>query len=784
MKTVGIFVHDLGSREIRVKFDAPIPNAEDLSKYHLSSDSGHVPDIDRVSYYDSDMMSVKISLDSALTNGETYLCQVSDLFSFDGDQASTDPFEFVATDEDRPKILGAFLSVRGCVDVVCDRKVALYSTNASAQMVADGHAPVPMSFVSWVSGQSLFAARFAFNSAQASSKFGILCSGIKDVSGNSCLPEEVPLTLAHEANGYSDLMQARATLAIVADVSQAKGFETAVIRVFFNCPMLSSDILNQSKWHIEQSGAHTQPDTGNSITAPDATDTLSLINLANSSKYAVNCHMLSHAHATIGSEQINTPDATDLETASVLTDAIRLVFTDHCENSHEHLYKDFVNCIEQLSSPLDKANDLKAKFNRHIEDRYELEFSDSYSPIGPIMDFASSSSADEVRDQYTWFADLHVSSDSTEASYFVSFSGLSSEDYASLASGTVVADPLSGPPRAMSVSRSIRGAVVRMDCDVDVDPGSFSVFDLDQDGVAVKSKIKLGSTPSVLAWALNNLISAYKTHISDPDISPGLGAKHKLLDTNNTVQASDYVTSMNLQEMLLKADSLKSKMSLHMESELYHYGRDEGVDFPISDSEDYLADLIEFMRRRLSQHNMSGIGPRVSGIKINPEVMAFHEFPGVPVASAIVRNLVVASLDGAVDGNTLSFVLLAQKSWEDNRSNPVNRVSRKWIVGKFEAADSTPALVSAVARPGFFPAMPSHILTDTIEMYMSKPMRACQLQIGSNIVVSGAPMSITDASWANDRTVVVQVASMYESAYSVQALWVTDVAGNPIYVST
>lgn len=780
MTTVGIFVHDIGSREIRVRFDVPIPDADTPDSYAISSLTGYVPTVIDVSYYDADMLSVKITLDAALTNGDTYSCQVSGLYSSDGSPVTTTPFDFVSTDEDRPQILGAYLSKRGHIDVICDREVAQTSTIASASLIATGEPPVALVLVPWTSGQSLNAVRFSFSSAPSATSFSVRYYDITDVSGNSCWTGEVPLPIPFEASGYSDLVQAQATLAIVADVSNAPGFATTVLRIFFNCPMASSSILNQSKWSVSQSGAHIAEDTGNSITAANATDTPSFVALANDAKAKLNSHLVSHAHVeTDFGDQITTADAVDYSTASSLTNEILNTYVSHYDNISMHLYADHAHLLVSYIDPMDKINDLKSKFNGHVLESYDVDFSTAYSPIGPIMNFASSSNSDDVFDEFTWFADLHVASDATEATFSISYAGLSSEDSGSLATGTIEASPFSNLPEMLSVSRLFRGSTIRMDCDAGVYSDTFSLVDSDNSDTPIKNAVTLSSSLSVLVWAFNNVLHAYKIHISDPSLSPWLGAKHRVLDSVNTVSLSDYVTTMDLDILISKANSFKSKLNAHVSAEAYHYGQDVGVESANATDLSSLIDLVFDLRSTLIRHNSSGFESMHGRI---PSVLAFHEFPGAGIVSANVRNLISVSFDGAINGNNLHFESPVLKIWKDNRLNTVDRIVHGRIFGDFIAVDNIPTLVSAVARPGFLPASPSdYLLSDIIEIYLSKPMRNQSLTIGTDIMISGASITMSDAGWINDRTIAVQVISMSTSTYSVGALNICDVAGNPVY---
>jgi len=852
MASIGIFVHDLGSREIRVRFDIPVSEAESFT-YVLTSIGGYVPSIVDVSFYDADNTSIKIKLDAALTRGQTYSCQV-----LNGSPVTTVPFDFLATDKDIPHVLGAYQSLRGCVDVICDRPVATTSVAATANLApAGGGLPVAMTLVPWAAGQSLNAVRFSYAAAPVDSEFVVQYADVVDISGNTCDSGQVSLTLAYSINpltSYADLTQAGVISARVADVSNAEGFATAVLRVFFNCPMSGADVISPVKWTIAQSGAHVAPDAINVVSAPDATDDPSMIVLVNDEKAKFNAHLISHAHlVTDSAHEIITPDAVDIGTARMLLSEIEIVLTDHYDREDLHFYADHVHPVGSGASYAD-ANTLKTAFNKHLTGSYGLAFSNAYSPVGPIVNFASSANASVTSDQFTWFADLHMATDATKASFSVGFIGINSEDAGSVATGTVMADPAEKTPGVVSVARFFRGATIRLDCEaemLDVDAarlrdsgmstistsiaapsngqilpqpvifvestagfppsGSFwietSMTTLEQvdytglsggnsftgctGGVGTMStggSINLISAPSAprvvavsstslpaLLWAFNNVLQAYRTHI---DSFSWLGAGHKSPDPD-VVAPGDYATIMDLALLIAKANAFKTRLTTHMTAPAYHYNPDAGVDAVDAFDMASLENLIIDMRVRLSRHNSSGFIPGPYGTL--PSAPIYHGYPGVGIVSAVVHDLIVVTFDGAMNGNILEFSTSIVKSWQDNRPSVVTKSIPGSVEEFFAAVDDSPSLTAAVARPGYSPARAGpYLLTDAVELYLSKPMRNQALTLGTNIIITGSPISTINAEWLNDRTIFVQVTNMLAAVYSVDAPGLRDVAGNLI----
>ena len=787
MAAIGTFVHDIGSREIRIRFDVSVVGAESPSSYVLAAAPGvHVPTIAAVHYYDADLTSVRLVLDTALCHGQTYSCQVLGLYSSGGNPVTTAPFSFSATDVDCPRVLGAYQSLRGCIDIVCDRPVGLTSVAAAAAL--DGAGPsTTMTLVPWTSAIPENTVRFSYASAPGAG-YSITFSDIVDVSGNACASGTIDLTLAYKPSVYADLVQAQSIRTFVADVSNATRFSTAVLRMFFNCPMLNSDIVNAANWTIYQSGPHIDADgdATHQITAPDAVDSPTFIALVNNSKAMLNAHLMSPAHiVTDLDDVILTPDAgDDLAAWHLLYDdgGVRDAYMKHYERIDMHLYADHLHIPDlTLGWPSDVANDLKAKFNAHILPFFPTTLSSAYSPIGSIVNFASSSNAPPVTDQYTWFADLHVLSDAAEANFLVNYSGLKSEDSASTASGTAWFLSSIRPPAVMSIPRFLRGAVVRADCGMEIsDMDSVALRDY-RSGASLKATASSSSSLPILWWAFNNVLQAYKVHISNPLIPPYLGARHVVPTPPSppgpVVVYGDYATVMDLSVLIAKANAFKAKLGAHTTSDVYHHGRDVDIDTPDAFDAKSLESLVIDLRLHLTRHNSYGAQAFGGVIPIAP---FYHIHPGAGIISASIRDLVVFDMDGAVDGSIVSFSVPMSKMWIDNHPNVVDRTVLGAVSGSFEAVDTFPVLTSAVARPGLSPANPAMLMSDAVELYMSKPMRSDDITPGVNVTIVGAPITPLNASWLNDRVASVRVTNMSASPYSVSAIGLYDIAGNLI----
>lgn len=783
MAAVSIFVHDLGSRELRVKFGAPVESADNPAAYLLAAaGSEHVPTVTSAAYYDADKMSVVLTLAEALTRFGSYTCAAVNLWSSSGLPVTATPFAFVAVDCDKPVALGAFLSARGCIDVVFDRPVA--STSVSAMAVlgqAGGVGPgVAMTLVPWTSGRSEQALRFAFAGAPACSAFEVRFAGAIDASGN-VQSGIVPVTLARPAAGYADLVQAAVTAAHLVDVSNAAQFATAVVRVYFSCPMLGGDVTNPAKWQVSQQSAHVGADPLNQITAADASDEPSLVALVNQAKAKLNSHFSSHAHVSPdGVHLVTTPDAIDFESALQLLQDEQVNFLAHLERQEAHLYVDELHpCdtpqVGDLYDAIAWANRLKASLNGHIEASYLLAFSTAYAPVGPITDFASTARAGQVGDPHTWFADLHLATSATHARLSVDTLAIRSEDLASTSSDTVEVQPYASAPAVLSAVPTIRGARVRTAGGVELTDAD--AIQVSQGGCSILAVASAQASLPAMLWAYNNVLHAYRCHIGDPSAPPYLGAKHRVLDSVNTVASGDYATVMDLGALMSRANALKAKLTAHVTSGTYHYGQDAPVDAPDATDAGSLASLLEELQTHLISHNSSGFAANGNVVQTLP---LYHESPGIGIVSAAVRDLIAIETIGMLDGVQADFAVVAAKLWRSNRPNPASRIVPGLAAGAFIGTDPPPTLTSAVARAGLDHAAPDHyLLSDAVELYMSKPMRRSAIVPGVNVSIPG--MTLLDGSWLSDRVASVRVAGMSATSYSVTVTGMRDLAGNPLY---
>lgn len=785
---VGTFVHDIGSREIRVRFDAPVLEADDAGAYALVVSPSNtrpnpvVPSVVDAAYYDADRLSVKLVLSAALSSSALYDCSVSGLFADDGSAVSTLPFTFAAADRDIPIAVGAFQSLTGHIDVIFDRPVAVTSVAAVALLLGGGPGTVLMTLVPWSSGQSEYAVRFSYASAQASGPYSIRYDDVTD-SSNNVGSGQIPVTLAYEANGYSELIDLQIVSANIVDVSNAKGFETAVVRVHFNCPVTASSVTNTANWTCDQSGAHMAPDPDNAAVSPNASDLPSLITLVNELKLRLNNHFMSHAHIVVdAANMFSTADAIDLATACSLLSAEQDSFLNHLELEPTHSYPDQLHSFDEvtatiLSTAISAANTLKANLNGHILEDYPLAFSSMYSPLGPIANFASSSTAAPVSDQHTWFVDLHLATGAVKAPLNIGCTV--APESGGLYVLDAVAQPMTYSPTVLSVTPFVRGAVIRM-----ASGGEIQDMEAARLRQGVSTAFRVSARPSLPSalWAFNNALHAYSMHISNPAVFPYLGAGHLALDVVNTVSLSNYASVMDLSALISKVNAFKTKLNAHITSSSYHFGSDEGIDVQDATDMNTLADLIESIQTCLTRHNSSGFEPNALTL---PALRMYHSFPGIGVLSASLRDLIVVETDCLKIGDQTQFEVPVVRTWRDNRPNVSDQAVPGVLSCVFTGIDAPPVLVSAVARPGFNPDSPSPIIvTDSVDLYMSKSMRTLSIlpsPHGSLPYVSIGSMAVVGTGWLSDRVASIQVVNMQSIGYSASASNFQDVAGNFLY---
>jgi hypothetical protein len=790
-------VHQLTATQVRVYFNKPLTDtALEPSNYTLTSlappGTAVVPNIDEIAYFDDGRTAVILYLDKALTSGTDYSLQINDVIAVDGEIVPPGGKNFTANVIDYPLVLGAWQSKRDAVDILFDRSVGPTSTAATFE-IRDASVPGPgvaMAQLAWA-GENIPETTLRVQlppGMPAADAYEIDYSGVEDESLNS-LDDTVPLTLSLRPSppySYTELRQLQITDAFVVEVDTE--FQVGTVRVYFNGPVL--DAATTTNWAAYQSHEHLKTDDSSEITAPNAFDITSLINLANDAKAKFNAHRIRYGiHVTNDTVNIITaPNAFDIVTAYTLINDIQTQYISHLPQLHVHLYEDklhndinYYNVSGNYSLAVAVMNAFKTKFNNHVKlDEYPMSISSFYfnTPVQRITEFCLlnvANKAYETRGPYTLFADLHLIMDSVVPSVRLEAS-LTSEDGASTTNpldytGGITARSVIDQPRELStlVLPEI-GTFTKFDREmVLLGSNSLEVFD-SEDEVALSKPRSTTSLPATI-WAFNNLVKGFEWHKQSY-----LGA-HQVTDTT-TINYSTYAI-LPLSTAINKVNAFKTILNNHIESDYYHFHINQGISTPDATDEESLAILVESMQQTCIDH-FSKVGP--------------HWAPTYRIIAAPVHDVVIMDARLMIDGENYTIVGTSQNKYHDNNAgelNPENLGSQQIRIGRyyyntfnvnieFAGIASRPSVASAIPKLALvFAGESLKFETDTVEVFFSKPMERSPID-STNLPISGGSISAGEVTWADQYRASIQVQNMENIAYVVTANNIYDVAGNPI----
>lgn len=776
-------VHQVESNKIRVKFDTRVNlvSATQVPRYSLSIVSAPgsfvVPGIVSVRKYDSTETSVVLFLDKNLTTGATYSLAVGEIFDVFGDSASFVAKSFIANVTIPPLARGAYLSKRATVDVLFDKNVGLTSAAATMTIQSSlGGPAVAMTQLPWgPEGLPSTTLRFSLPAGMPSANdYVINYAGVTDESQNVG-SGTIPLTLRLRTavpHTFATVSQLQITDAFVADVSNDL-IDTATVRVYFNGPVLDGDIT--ANWSVAVEAPHKYTDTVNTITAPNAADLATLMTLLNDVKVTFNAHIVEeqvHFQNDTRS-QITAPNATDLPTSVALAAQIHTMYLAHLGriliHSHPDTENDFVPAtVNDLSTSIVLANLVKTSFNRHVLASYPIPFSVAYpTPINSITSRARYSTQEVYATvgPYTSFVDLHVVTTSAKNRLLLTAT-VTSEDGASVTNpaddtGSITARSLDDPSEVLST-------LVRTNSGVDIYFDKETLFQrstdievMNGDDVILPVGIVASSDEKTLAWALNNLIFAYSLHIASSN-----GANHLVNDTSNTVSTFDYVTNSLLSELIVKANSFKEKLNLHISATSFHFNQDADIVRSQSASDvSTLLVLIRDIRDTYLRHNMR------NGI---------HDGIGARVVSAKLYDVLRLNTDLLQHDETHIVEGFVRGYYFDNEQAEA-RYTNLQISEMFVGSADRPSLASAVPKLGLVKLEEGMSFeSDTVELYFSKKMKEVTLD-SSNVSLTGGSIQQKVSLWLSPQIASIEVMRMESISYSATVTGLLDVAGNQIF---
>lgn len=781
--TFGYKVHQVESDKIRVKFDTRVnlASATQVPRYSLDMISAPgafvIPGIVSVRKYDSTETSVVLFLDKNLTTGVTYSLSVGEIFDIYGDTASFVAQNFVANVIIPPLARGAFLSKRATVDILFDKNVGPTSAAAIANIrPATGGPSIAMTQVPW--GPENIPAttlRFLLPAGMASaSDYEIDYIDVIDQSQNSG-SGTIPLTLRLRTatpHTFASISQLQITDAFVTDISNDL-IDTATVRVYFNGPVSDGD--NVANWTVAVEAPHRYTDTVNTVTAPNASNLGTLITLLNDIKNILNRHIVEEQvhFQNDNRSQITAPDAGDLPTSLVLANQIQTNFLAHLSRLLIHAYPDTENdfvpaTITTQGAAITLANLVKTSFNAHVQPSYPVIFSTAYpTPINSITSRARYATQEVyvTSGPFTSFVDLHVVMTSAKSRLLLTAT-VTSEVGGSVTNpanetGSITARSLDDPNTILSaLVRTNTGLDLYFDKEISLQR-STDILMLNGDGVGLPLNISASSDQKTLAWALNNIIFAYTQHIASSN-----GVVHLLNDTNNTISIFDYTTNSLLSELIVRANSFKEKLNLHISTSSYHFNQDADIVRAQSASDiNSLLILIQDIRDTYLRHNVR------NGV---------HDGVGARVVSAKLYDIVRLDTDLLQHEEEHTLLGFIRGYYFDNEKAE-SRYTDYNIEEVFNGSADRPSLASAVPKLGLVKFEDGlSFESDAVELYFSKRMKEVTLD-SSNVALTGGSIQQKVSLWMGPQIASIEVMRMEAVSYSAVVTGLVDIAGNPTF---
>ncbi len=785
--------HQLTSTQVRVLFGFPVTDsALEDSNYVFTAvapSTTFIPSIRSVDYYDETRESVVVTFFLPLTTGAEYTVTISDV-AFDSGETMAGAFRnFTANVFDPPRAMGAHQSKRGSIDILFDKDVGVNSAAATFEVRDPAGGPgVPAVQMTWA-GEDLPETTLRIElpvGMPTSNALVVDFVGVTDVSLNPS-SETVPVTHALRSTApfaYADYRQLQLVDAYVTDVS-SDFLRTANVRVFFNGPVSNATTI--ANWTAAAAGAHSNVDTENPSTAPDATDLATLVTLTNDLKAAFNAHIVeSTVHVMDDNlDRVTAADAMDLPTSAVLLNQLQTKYLLHLARHRVHVYQDTINIVAYTEVPSSGgtalviassvANGLKSGYDGHLLEEYPLAFSTAYgSPVGEITALCTEDVPDtafDVVSPFTYYADLRLILD-TDAPDINLTATLTSEDAASSTNPADFTGSITA--RGASSAGVLTSHLVRPDTDVvfRFDKGMLLTNDGEveiagPDGLEIPTELSLTSTMASVFWAHNNAVEAYRLHIA-----PG-GAGHQADDGVNVLIPSDYAT-LPLSSAIDSVNAFRLKLLAHVASNVFHYHADpDTVRAPEATDEESLVALVADLQRVVASHNVR-IGP--------------HAWPGYRMVSAPLYDVLYSTVQRMVDGedHTLRGLVRSGNTFNGPPvspapSEPVRRFMDVALDLTFTGLAVRPSLASAIPNSGLaFMGEELRLEQDSVLVFFSKSMHMIPLG-SSNVTLTGGAILQKETAWNSSMVASAAVIRMQSIPYSVTVSGLTDEAGNPTY---
>ena len=806
--------HVLTSSRVRILFTQKVTEdtALDLVNYVLTSlaapGAAVVPAVGSIEFFDETRRSVVLVLSKPLTYSTDYSVQADGVRNDDGDTMVGIVRNFTANVQDPPRVLGAWQSKRGAVDVLFDRSVGPTSGSATFE-IRDASSPgpgTPMAQIPWApEGIPETTLRLTLPGGMPTASafeidfFDVVDESLNETSGTTVL------TLALRSSppySLADLTQLQIIDASILGVDDDY-LKVGMVRVYFNGPVLNA--TTTGNWAAFQSGPHLADPSEGIITAPDAILLPSLLILLSDFKAKFNAHVIqSGIHVKNDVANIITlEDPIDQATATPFINAVQLTLLDHFDALRVHSYPDDTNIFNPLTISPGQPNELafsvsitnnllKTNFNAHLADEYPItQFITIWG--GTLNKIEAWANYDNIRHHetqgpHTLFVDLHLKFSTHKASIrleatLTSEDGLSSTTPADF-TGSFIARSSADPPTRLSTLVSTDRIVeVLFDRDMILkESDSIEVSDLD--GRSASEAIHVTSTLPDMQRALKHIMNAYRWHISG---SPGAG--HQIKDTSNLVSPGDTPTLPTLESLITSANGFKVILINHMTnaSGEWHWHPDPNV-VRTADATDFdtVYTLVDDLIRSYLRHN-AGSQHDGRAPHWNPGFRVFN-VPHITVLKVEVPTMldgviheVFGNIRGTYYENHIEGEIGVPAAPQPNRFLGGRRFHDLSLSVPFMGVSTRPSLSSAISKSGLILRDEGiRFESDTVEVFFSKPMRQVGLN-SSNLTLSGGSTLQKESSWTDETRVAIQVVNMTAVPHSLTASGLTDEAGNSVY---
>jgi hypothetical protein len=766
MSTFDYQVNLISSKSVRIYFSEPVVDLEALilSNYELFYVSLGVflPVVVEIKRYVNDYRQYEVIFEKDLTYNGTYSMIIDNISSQSGKSVNNSAHNFQSSLSSGPKVIGAFPSIRGRIDILFDRPVNEYSSAPSA-ILNDGTISYPLAHIAYDNIMSNDIVRFSapflmfspYSDSWSLSFSDIMDESLNSASGivNISIANNVPRPLISNSLYACRLIDARV-------ISVEPNYEVMNIRLYFNMPLNSSS-TNPLNYSVIQTGSHSAQDSVNTITAPVATDLPSLIILLNQLKLNFNAHIaFPQLHKEDDLENIiTTADATDLISCGNLLSSLIQSYNSHRYSEVFHHSRDASNSLitnsfspSSLVDLMNVSNDLRDKYDFHLSNNYIMELV-SFDILGPVTSDLSVSEYGTVNSDHFFSVDIRVKGNTTNADLDI-LALVTSSDGASntnFSTGLRRIGPVSQNIRVLSHNiRNLSSSSILLDQNISINQSTSTIRSSTlAHQVTLESDIEYSS--------LFYLIQECMVQLNN----------HRVLQNHSVTDTVNFLTSLDLptvDTLIDSANILREKFYAHITSPTYHGASD--ISIPVVPAASNLLtakQLTKNISRFLNIHGSNG-SLHQGDIKI---------WSSVPTDDVIVLNYM-----GCKDGNLYDVSLdLNQSFFEPNIYGFYS--TEKLVSSSFIGVADSPSLASALPIPAvsLYRNNPGYT-TDAVEIFFNKPMDITSDL--SSIIISGGPIIIKGKTWTSDFSAEINVASMSGIPYTISATGLLDKFGNQV----